>query len=80
MCLTNFFVCGKFFFEHAVQTFATSLQSFGLSFAALWQEFCRVFVHSTNKQSTVQKSVAFSLEKSLLGQHAAVKNNATGSS
>jgi len=62
-------VQGKKNFERVVQTFAASLLPFGVSFAALWRKFCRLtprvlplyaLVASTNKQSEVQKSVAFS--------------------
>jgi len=37
------------------------LPPYGISFATLWREFCHFLVPSTNKQSEVQKSVAFSL-------------------
>jgi len=52
----------QFFWCSGKKTFAASLPPFGISLAALWREFCRVLVPSTNKQSAVQKSVAFSLE------------------
>jgi len=55
-------VCRKKIFDRAVQTFAASLPPYGASFAALQQEFCSALVPSTNKQSAVQKSVAFSLD------------------
>jgi len=64
VCQTNFLVCRKKNFERAAQTFichkfcrlmARVLPPCGGSFAVFWSP-----LPSTNEQSTVQKSVAFS--------------------
>ncbi len=66
VCQTNFLVCRKKNFERTVQTFAAICHKFcrlmarvlppyGGSFAVFWSP-----LPSTNEQSAVQKSVAFS--------------------
>jgi len=76
-CSTNF--CREFdaFWPKFCRLMAQVLPPYGASFAGLRCKLC-CLVASTNKQSAVQKSVAFSLGGGCvcvdLGQHAAVKN------